>query len=118
MSKKVVIGVVVALLAIVSAFVVFFPKRSNAIIPFGGNILMVTPCSCTAGYLIKVGPPVPGVFIYQPGVSILYPLFQIYRPGPWVLGFALPGGVCKIYVGKGCAILPAEGTIAEVGTSI
>ena len=90
-----------------------FPQFASAIgliIPFGGNILVAVPC--TNGLLITVGPPRPGVFLYQPGVSVIHENF-ILKPGAKVLGIAIPGGVCVLPVP-----IPAEGTIWKARVSL
>ena len=56
-------------------------------IPFGGRILKVI--TCDEGLLITIGWPRGGEFMFTAG-SILYAWYQIYRPGPWALGIALP----------------------------
>lgn len=85
--------------------------------PFGGVITSVFYCPCSANLAIVVGPPSPGTYTYQPGVSMVYPFYQIFRPGPWVKGSYIPGtGVCA--TGYFCATVPTMGTISDVGTSL
>lgn len=87
-------------------------------IPFGGMMLAIVPCLCSGGILGVVGPPAPGVFVLQPGVSLLFPFYQ-WRPGAWQLGLAAPGGVCAIPAPhSGCMVLPVEGTVIIDGTSL
>lgn len=57
--------------------------------PFGGIIVYAAPCTCsTPNWGIKVGPPVGGSFIYSPGSSDLRAWYNLFHPGPWVLGIA------------------------------
>lgn len=94
--------------------------KAQGILPFGGKITLVTYC-CN-GVMITVGPPRPGNFLFAPG-SILHAYYNIYTPGPWVLGLASPGGVCEVPVGVPwppyviCVPAAADGTIIRVGTS-
>jgi hypothetical protein len=94
-------------------------KSSKAIIPFGGPITSVFYCPCSANLAVVVGPPSPGIFMYQPGASTVYAFYQIFRPGPWVLGNYVPGGACMMFIPYGCAPMAFPmGTINEVGTSL
>lgn len=90
----------------------------GAINPFGGMVLFTMVCTCSEGnMLLVVGPPRPGVFVYEPFVSTLY---MNYRPyvSSWVLGDYISGaGVCMVYVGTGCASVPNMGLINKIGTS-
>lgn len=94
-------------------------KSGKAMIPFGGQILSVTYCPCSANLAITVGPPSGGIFTYD-GTGMVYPFYQLFRSGPWVLGSYTPGsGGCWVYVTHGCAPTAFPiGTISEVGTSM
>lgn len=98
----------------VSFFFSTVPHARAAVpfIPVGGKIWMVL--YCTNGVLTLIGPPRPGLFMYIPFVSQLFAFYQIYRPGPCVLGKAVPPGVCN----WGFINIPALGTYALVGTSL
>ena len=61
--------------------------------PFGGSIISILPCINGAMYLV-LGPPSPGPYIYQAGVSRSYRNGPPTHPGQWLLGMAAPGGVC------------------------
>lgn len=101
----------------VALFFTVGTKQAEAIIPFGGKITKVSYCPCSGNYLITVGLPVGGQFIYQPGVTIVYAYVQITRRGVWVLGNWMPGGVCLS--GKSCSPKGFPlGTIEQVGTSL
>ncbi|OIO30907.1 hypothetical protein AUJ77_01015 [Candidatus Nomurabacteria bacterium CG1_02_43_90] len=101
-------------------------KSTNAIMPFGGKIQKVTYCTCSLNLAILVGPPGPGVFTYEPGASSIKAFYQIFRPGPWVLGSYTPGGVCTSWYICGtspCCLPdmttpPPIGTISDAGTSM
>lgn len=99
-----------------------FPSISDAQGIFGGRINSFTFCSCNTppSYLLYIGPPVPATVMFVPGASNQFSYYQIPRPGIWVLGAYVPGGIpCLIYVGKGCAPLGAgTGIISIVGTSM
>lgn len=89
--------------------------------PFGGAITSVTYCTCSPGdTLITVGgvPGFEGVFYYKAGASVLYPMFQVYRRGPRVLGLASYATVpCMVYIGFGCKPRGVGMVITQVGTS-
>ena len=88
---------------------------------FGGKIVSVLPCTCPAtfGWQITVGPPRPGTFMYRPGISRLFSYFNIFRPGPWVLGTASVYGSCMQISPSGCTPGGVGGLIIRlVGTSL
>lgn len=84
----------------------------------GGKILKSELC-CN-GVKITVGPPKAGIFMYMPGISRLYSYFNIFMPGPYVLGTASGVAVCqKLISFIPCAIpepVPG-GIIRMIGTS-
>lgn len=83
----------------------------------GGQIQQVTMC-CN-GVKIKVGQPNSGSFLYLPGKSTLYAYYNIFMPGPWVLGTASGIGVCqKLISFPPCAQTEkVDGIIDIIGTS-
>lgn len=90
--------------------------------PFGGRITKALYCTCSPGdVLLTVGgiPGYDGIFLYKAGMSILYPMYQIYRSGPNTLGLASQTGFapCMMYVGFGCAPKGAGMPIFQIGTS-
>lgn len=94
-------------------------KRSQALgglLSFGGRITAVEYC-CN-GVMVSIDPPRPGTFLFAAG-SRLHAYYNIFRPGPWALGTAHPGGFCqKILAFPPCTSLtPVTGTIDMVGTS-
>jgi len=97
---------------------------------FGGPVVTVEVCTCQPGvFRIFVGPPgltlgppgalTPGYLLYDAAFTFVYEFFQVTRPGAWLLGnFVPPIRQCLIWVGKVCVILPAQGTMQIVGTSL
>lgn len=99
----------------------YYAKTVYGIGAFGGRITAIRYCICSANLEVTVGPPSGGVFIYQPGASMLYAYYQIFRPGAWVLGSYSPGGSCvQLIPGTPpwCLPYPAMGTITQAGTSL
>lgn len=94
-----------------NSFIAAFPFA------FGGPILAVDECTCSGGWRIVVGPPRPMDLLYQPGISILFPFYNIFVPSTFVLGTYVPGGFCSRGT-TACTGLPVLGTITMVGTSI
>ena len=111
-------SIIIVLFLIVTSFAMRV-NSGKAIVPFGGQILSVTYCPCSANIALTVGPPNGGIFSYD-GSGMVYPFYQLFRPGPWVLGAYTPGSSgCWQYVVAGCAPLLAPiGTISMVGTSL
>lgn len=89
---------------------------------FGGRVLTSYACTCSFNWVVYVGPPRPGVFIYQPGYSRLYSYYNVLGVGQWVLGSYTHGGQCLMYAGEVCVpgAFP-QGTMSPtpgVGTSV
>lgn len=115
-----------------------------AFLPFGGRIVAEIPCK--NGVLLALSPPTPGFYLLPPPPAArVYAFFLPIIPN-WVLGLAVPGGVCACpsphceiaavagaigglalagpvgavigaAVGIGATTLPAQATIIMVGTS-
>ena len=122
-------GVSIALIfvAVSYGFSVNFGKAQGLPLPpFAGVIVEAIPCVCSAGVgLFIVGPTTAGAFLYEPGLSVLFPFGQIYRPGPFVVGGYIPGAVCMIGIPPACTdafmgagAYPGNGTIMMIGTSL
>ena len=116
-KTKIIVATIIAGSFIGGAFLFTRVALGQVPLIFGGPILWVDYCTCSGNIRLTVGPPVPGAYVFQPGRSIPFLFYQLYRPGPFVLGNATTGGSCSIYVGDGCATLPTLGTIFMVGTS-
>ncbi len=84
-------------------------KKSSALLGFGGKIINVIPCTGSDGTAIVVMPPItptnptqiPRVYILENLTSISYKHYQLFRPGPWIVGSYVPGGVCSLNDGEG-----------------
>ena len=90
-------------------------------LPFGGKITSVLPCTCPAdlGWQITVGPPRPGVYMYQPGFSMLFMNYNIFRPGAWVVGIATTYVPCLQISITGCIPVSTGGLLIRlIGTSL
>ncbi|MEX0918947.1 MAG: hypothetical protein WDZ85_03220 [Candidatus Paceibacterota bacterium] len=113
----------------------FFPLTAlaqSAGIPFGGQIIAPPiPCTCpfTPGVQIIIKPALPAWpthLVYLPGVSILYQYYQIFRPGPHLLGLVAPTPVPCLMVAPPpffcrpplAPYLPAGLPIIMTGTSL
>lgn len=91
-------------------------KSGKAILPFGGVILAVQYCSCSANIAVTTS---MGIYSYNPYSTALFPFYQIYRPGAWILGTYVPGAVCLVGVPPACTAGSAPfGTIIMAGTSM
>ena len=86
---------------------------------FGGIVQTSIFCTCSGGFLLTLGPPTTKQLMWYPGTP-QFANAQLPRPGVWTLGLYSPGGVCTMYVGKGCAPSGAPvGTIGPItGTSL
>ena len=127
MMLRIINATLVFLLIVNLAFVVSAKRQAQAAFgdPFGGMSTYVFYCTCSFNIAVTINDltvgssnPSPLTLIFQPGVSILYPYGQIYRPGVWTLGLWNAGGLCTYYVGKGCSTYDTDGTMYMVGTSM
>lgn len=92
-------------------------KSSKALLGFGGEIVNVIPCIDEASYAIVIGTPKPGVYIWTPA-TIMYQYYNLWTPGPWVLGGYIPspGLTCS---DLGVPLIAGiNGIIESVGTSM
>ncbi|MFA5877041.1 MAG: hypothetical protein WC880_01630 [Candidatus Paceibacterota bacterium] len=88
--------------------------------PYGGIVLAVVPCTCSAGdFMITLGPPSAGTYLFSPtSVPTIYPYGLVIVPGVHHLGFYRPFGFCKM-IATPCVVIPmTRGTITSVGTSL
>lgn len=102
---------VLCLAIVVGLFLgVVLPARA-VYIPFGGPIIWTVPGDgCLA---IAVGPPRPGLYVFQFGLSIPYAWWNLFKPGTFVLGLATIPTPCFI------GFFPVWGAlILRVGTGL
>jgi peptidoglycan hydrolase-like protein with peptidoglycan-binding domain len=89
--------------------------HAQVFIPFGGRITSVE-YTCRNGFIITVADRTKGplrIMIYN-NASVLYQYYQIYIPGPNVVGNILPTGICE----RNGANEYVFGAITIVGTSL
>ncbi len=118
-KKRIFTSFIIALFMIAPSLALAAPITTIPLLhllrPFGGRVTSVTYCSCSLNFLISIGPPLGGLFIYEPISTILHDYKMILRPGAWTVGNASFGGVCR--TAYYCTPIPAMGTIKRVGTS-
>ena len=89
--------------------------------PFGGMIFYVQTCTCSGNFAVFFvdlsSSPVGLPLIYQPGFTTVYQFGPPLSLGRWMLGTWTGGGLCKVWAGKFCFIVPTAGTMFMVGTS-
>lgn len=87
------------------------------LVPYGGRSLGVVPCTCTPGFfLVLVGPPRPGLFMYGPG-TFLFSFYNIFPPA-WQLGKASVPLTCLVYTGGACVPVGIGLYVIMAGTSV
>ncbi len=113
-----ILAALIGVALIISVYI--YKTQASGLLPFGGLVAASIPCTCSTGmFLLTIGPPRGGQFIYQTGTQA-FQNFNLPRPGVWALGLYSPVGVCLVYAGKSCVPfgLPI-GTITSVtGTSL
>ncbi len=92
-------------------------------IPFGGLVATTFWCSCSENLLVyfnnlAVNAPAPTPIMFQPGVTILHPFYEIYQPGVWILGNWGGEVACIVPCGKGCCTTGVYPMMIRVGTSM
>ena len=115
-GREILLGLLASFFLLVASLGVYI-KTSEAILPTGGRILYTWYCTCSGGVALLLGTPTPGVYIVQEGATVPYSAYQLYRPGPVILGKSSPGGIC-LFVATPCWGFAGEGTLLQVGTSI
>lgn len=106
--------------ALVFAGAITIHKKVQAILPFGGMILIVKACECPVpGFLLTVSGPVGGLYLFPLSGAMLFANYNIITPGAWVLGLhtGTPVGCGNFEKGFCAAQVPAQGIITMVGTS-
>jgi len=107
------------LFVVIFASSFFIYRQVRALVPFGGAITFVRVCECPVpGLMIRVSPPVGGVFLYTPS-TVLYPNGNIVTLGTWILGLhnGTPVGCGNFEKGLCANQTPTEGIMYMVGTS-
>ncbi|MBI4136417.1 MAG: hypothetical protein HY481_02660 [Candidatus Vogelbacteria bacterium] len=94
----------------------YLKASGQGLIPFGGRILLVEYC-CN-GVAITVGAPRPGRFLITSG-TIIFPFYNVFTPGPNVLGTAMPTpGVPCFEAAALCLVpIPVLGIVNQIGSS-
>lgn len=93
---------------------------------FGGRIVSVVYCTCDASILLfvfDVDLKTAVQLLYIPGFSTLYTAYNVFQPGPLVLGGYIQSGVpCLVVSGSSCVSVGAPIGIIDflrgVGTSL
>ena len=82
-------------LAIFLVFTAWGVKKteSQSLTAFGGKILSVQ-YSCN-GIMLTIGPPSAGTYMYY-WATKLYANYNVFEPGPYVLGRGGKGGYCAL----------------------
>lgn len=113
--KRIFMATVIALFMSAPSLSLAAPITNPLLRLFGGKVTSITYCPCSLNFLITIGPPLGGLFIYNPISTILHDYKMILRPGAWTIGNASLGGACL--TAYFCTPIPAIGTIKRVGTS-
>ena len=105
-------------LAIFLVFTAWGVKKteSQSLTAFGGKILSVQYC-CN-GIMLTIGPPSAGTYMYY-WATKLYANYNVFEPGPYVLGRGGKGGFCSnLYNYPPCfRITSTTGFFTMMGTS-
>lgn len=88
--------------------------ESQTVLPIGGQIYATYYC-CT-GIMLTLGPPKPGTYMYYWGTP-LYAHYDVFEPGPYVLGRGFTGGYCAFPESYCIAGTATTGFFTMVGTS-
>ncbi len=99
-----------------------FPALAGPGLPFGGQIIATIPCVCSLNLLIinrPIGNTSYPFLIFGIG-SILYPFFDLWKPGTFIMGTYVAADVCVIFVGGDhpCKPIMIAPRIFMVGTSL
>lgn len=96
---------IVLCLIVVGIFPVSVLAQTPVTLPFGGQILLTLPCTCTNNVLIinrPIGPTSVPFLIFDPKLSILFPFFELWTPGPYILGTYTGVEPCLVLTPIGC----------------
>lgn len=131
-KKKILFGAFSVILLISALLAVFSGYEKTAavspFVPFGGPILRVIQCTCSAGHVVFIGLPGSAAktsgllnsFHFVPTQTILFKFMQTTRIGAWLLGTYTPGtgNQCLVHSGDSCRRIPNDGIIKLLGTSL
>jgi hypothetical protein len=88
-----------------------------SLVPYGGRSLAMVPCTCTPGFfLVAVGPPRPGLFMYGPGTLLF--AWRNIAPPAYQLGKASVPLPCLVYTGGACLPVGTGLYVIMAGTSL
>lgn len=116
----------ITIVLLLSSFALgYFAISTSAVAPlgFGGRVVFWFPCTCSYSTVIYYKPTFPTTLkmaslAYLPEGTLVYSLYNIITYGTSHLGQYLPGvQACYIYVGYGCALVPNDGVMIQLGTS-
>ena len=98
------------------------PALAGPGLPFGGQIIATIPCICSLNLLIinrPIGNTSYPFLIFGIG-SILYPFFDLWKPGTFIMGNYGLIDACVIFVGgeHPCKPIMIAPRIFMVGTSL
>ncbi len=119
------LALIIGLSVVIGLCIVLLPgkNRSNAvtkvtkgILPFGGRVTLVQYCCDGSVMLTITGKTNPGNYIFSPIASHPYRNFNIFTPGPNVVGDGNPGGYCQTTT-SACYGGMYANTITRIGTS-
>jgi len=111
--------IIIPLVLVIFALSIPFKAEAGPGLPFGGQILSVIPCLCSANLLITmrpIGPLSPPQVIFGPS-SILFPFYQLWRPGAYLLGNYGPPVPCVVFAII-CVPISVAPLILMTGTSM
>lgn len=111
--------------AVLGVCVVVMPGRVQAVEQvnpaFGGRILVSFYCACSNTQFVSVfdmRQKRPVLLNHLWGVSRLNMGFNLWTPGVQTLGTYIRGaGVCLVYDGESCTLVPTEGMITPAPLS-
>jgi hypothetical protein len=119
-------GIVLSLV-ILGVFLWPYIKNSKAFVfpftAFGGPVVLMIPCTCPTDigkFIIAIGPPKPGLFIYDFRWAWLTTKMWwrvVYGHETVGLAWQIPPGVCWMYGGTFCVPTVIAPYIFLIGTS-
>lgn len=86
---------------------------------FGGQFAGYIPCTCSANFLVFIRDvryqylPV----VYQPGFTFMHKMYSPVISYNTVGNFIPGAGICLVYIGTGCGVVPSVGMMLNFGTN-